>query len=117
MKKFKSRKKLFITSILLISIFLNPLIALGVLNQGYICVGFLTAAGCGARCPNANTPCIGCYGPSPDILKDPAKFVARIQAIYKDGPVEDLINKMEDPVGVWYKAALPRTTPSDKIKK
>ncbi|MHA1129751.1 MAG: hypothetical protein ACTSQI_12080 [Candidatus Helarchaeota archaeon] len=87
------------------------------LNQGYICLGFLTNAGCGAQCPNANSPCIGCYGPMQEIVDDPDKYVARIQAILGDRSVDDLINTMVDPVGVFYKASYPRTKISPKIKK
>jgi len=33
------------------------------LNGGEICLGPLTADGCGAVCINHNLPCIGCWGP------------------------------------------------------
>jgi len=87
------------------------------LNQGYICMGFLTNAGCGAKCPNANAVCIGCYGPMEEIVDDPDKFVGRIQAILAQGSVDDIVNKMADPVGVFYKANYARTKISNKIKK
>ena len=31
--------------------------------RGIACAGPVTAAGCGARCPGFNVPCIGCRGP------------------------------------------------------
>jgi F420-non-reducing hydrogenase small subunit len=79
------------------------------LNQGYICLGFLTNAGCGAKCPNANSPCIGCYGPMEEIVDNPEKYNAKIQSILSEGTVDDLVNKMVDPVGVFYKASYART--------
>ncbi len=33
------------------------------LNEGFPCLGPLTAAGCGAVCINHNRPCLGCWGP------------------------------------------------------
>jgi len=33
-------------------------------EQGLICMGKMTAGGCGAVCPSASAPCEGCYGPS-----------------------------------------------------
>jgi sulfhydrogenase subunit delta len=34
------------------------------LNKNILCLGPLTAAGCGSICINHNLPCVGCWGPS-----------------------------------------------------
>jgi len=34
------------------------------LNKNRLCLGPLTAAGCGAVCINHNLPCLGCWGPA-----------------------------------------------------
>ena len=52
-----------------------------------------------------------------EIINDPAKFEGKIQAILGDMSLDELINKMPDPVGVFYKATVPRTKMSVKIKK
>ncbi|MFX1428448.1 MAG: hypothetical protein ACFFBE_18490 [Promethearchaeota archaeon] len=33
------------------------------IEQGYVCLGPRTNAGCGAQCMKVNTPCTGCYAP------------------------------------------------------
>ncbi|MHA1785323.1 MAG: hypothetical protein ACTSVE_08995 [Candidatus Helarchaeota archaeon] len=81
------------------------------LNQGYMCMGFLTAAGCAATCPSNNMPCAGCYGPSPDIADDPEAFVKRITDL---GGNIDIIN---DPVSLFYRFSYARIKHSEKIKK
>ena len=36
------------------------------IEQGKICCGPLSLAGCEARCPSLNIPCVGCRGPADD---------------------------------------------------
>jgi len=54
------------------------------------CVGHLTAAGCGARCPSLGIPCLGCRGPSADAN------VASAVAMYEERgiPREVLLRKL-----------------------
>ncbi|MEO0181510.1 MAG: hypothetical protein ABIM74_07755 [candidate division WOR-3 bacterium] len=42
------------------------------LQQGYICLGSVTRAGCEALCPTAGHPCNGCRGPTHKILLNPS---------------------------------------------
>lgn len=41
-----------------------------------LCLGLVTRAGCGARCPDLGRPCNGCAGLSPDANVASARFVA-----------------------------------------
>jgi len=36
------------------------------IERGEVCCGPLTVAGCDARCPSLNIPCVGCRGPADD---------------------------------------------------
>lgn len=80
------------------------------LEQGLVCCGVATRAGCGALCPSVNSPCIGCYGPNENVPDYGARLMsalasvidantpAEIDAIIKDG--------IPDPVGSFYRFSL-----------
>lgn len=46
-------------------------------DQGTMCLGLVTRAGCGARCVNLGRPCNGCRGLSPDANLDAAREICR----------------------------------------
>nr|MDO8097857.1 F420-nonreducing hydrogenase [Candidatus Njordarchaeota archaeon] len=73
------------------------------LNQGYLCLGPGTRAGCKAQCPtNANLPCDGCYGPPDGVLDQGAKLLSAIASI-ADMPPEELDKEIIDPLGQFYR--------------
>jgi F420-non-reducing hydrogenase small subunit len=39
------------------------------INQGFLCIGSSTRNGCGAVCPKAGFPCVGCRGPSNAVIE------------------------------------------------
>jgi F420-non-reducing hydrogenase small subunit len=81
------------------------------LEQGLLCAGIATRAGCGARCPQVNSPCIGCYGPNDGVEDFGARFMAGVASVLDaDTPedVEKIIQEgIPDPVGVFYRFSLP----------
>lgn len=87
------------------------------LDQGLICVGPATRAGCGARCINANMPCTGCMGPLPGVLDQGAKLLSGIASIIKVADergvrleeLRELLRKVKDPVGTFYMYGLPNS--------
>jgi len=53
------------------------------INQGYLCVGSSTRGGCGAPCPKAGHPCVGCRGPSDAFIeKEAADWLTSIKRVF-----------------------------------
>jgi F420-non-reducing hydrogenase small subunit len=95
------------------------------LEQGILCMGINTRAGCGARCINANMPCRGCMGPTSGVVDQGAKLVSAIGSILgvdgeetrTDEEVEKLIEQIKDPLGTFYRYSLPVSLLRRKVMK
>jgi len=95
------------------------------LEQGIICLGPVTRGGCDARCLNANMPCTGCGGPTPQALDQGAKMISSIASIIgieneenmSDEEVQELIDQIVDPIGTFYKYSLPTALINRKVIK
>ncbi len=95
------------------------------LEQGIICMGPATRGGCEARCLDANMPCTGCGGPTPKSLDQGAKMISALASIigveHEEDMTEDeinaLIEKIRDPIGIFYKYGLPKALINRKVKK
>jgi F420-non-reducing hydrogenase small subunit len=95
------------------------------LEQGVICMGPATRGGCDARCLNANMPCTGCGGPTPNSLDQGAKMISALASILgiegeekmSDEEVDKLIDQVVDPVGTFYKYSLPASLINRKVMK
>ncbi len=63
-------------------------------KQGHLCIGSSTRNGCGAPCPRAGFPCVGCRGPSDKLIeKESAAWFESIEKVFKaltDIPVEEI---------------------------
>lgn len=80
------------------------------MEQGVLCMGPATRAGCGYRCIKGNAPCRGCYGP-PDGVTDPgAKMMSAVAGIIDEKEPEEISRVLEDlvdPAGTFYRFSLP----------
>jgi F420-non-reducing hydrogenase small subunit len=79
------------------------------LEQGILCYGPATRAGCGLPCISANMPCRGCYGPPQGVEDQGAKLLSAIGAIMDVENPEDVQRVMDsivDPLGTCYRFGL-----------
>lgn len=85
------------------------------LDQGILCMGPATRAGCGAKCIKANMRCEGCMGPPDGIRDQGAKMLSTIASILglegeekmAEEEVAKLMDGIADPVGLFYLFSLP----------
>jgi len=95
------------------------------LDQGIICMGPATRSGCGHQCIRGNMPCTGCFGKTPEVSDQGAKMIsalASVLAIEKEveldeKKVEELISKIKDPVGTFYRYSLASSFIKRKVIK
>lgn len=80
------------------------------LEQGLICMGPATQAGCGARCTGVGMPCRGCYGAPEGVIDQGAKMLSTVASIV-DAPtpeeIAEIAATVPDPVGTFYRFGLP----------
>jgi F420-non-reducing hydrogenase small subunit len=89
------------------------------IEQGVICMGPATRCGCGTRCIKGNAPCRGCYGPSPASPDPGAKMMSAIATMIDAKEPEEIANiieKIDDPAGTFYRFSLPESYLRRKVK-
>jgi len=88
------------------------------LEQGVLCMGPATRAGCGHRCIRGNAPCRGCYGPPPGAVDPGAKMMSAIASIIDEKEPEEIsrvIEDIADPAGFFYRFSLPSSLIRRKV--
>ncbi len=81
------------------------------LEQGYICLGPVTQAGCGTICPNkANAPCLGCYGPPVGVKDQGAKFISTLGSLCAERDPEEIMKLIKDPAGLFNRFTVADST-------
>jgi F420-non-reducing hydrogenase small subunit len=80
------------------------------IDQGIVCCGPATRAGCGFQCSKANMPCRGCYGPPDGIADQGGKLVSAIASVIDSedpAEIERIVDGLRDPAGTFYRFSLP----------
>jgi F420-non-reducing hydrogenase small subunit len=84
------------------------------LEQGILCAGIATRAGCGALCPQVNSPCIGCHGAPQGVKDQGARLMGALASVIdSDDPdeIQQIIAEgIPDPVGSFYRFSLAAST-------
>ena len=79
-------------------------------DQGIICSGPATRAGCGALCTKVDMPCRGCYGPAPNVIDQGAALLSAVASVVDADTEEEaarIVGEIVDPVGTFYRFGLP----------
>ncbi len=80
------------------------------LEQGLVCCGIATRAGCGALCPTVGSPCIGCYGPNEDVVDFGARMMTALASVIDSEDPEEIDRIIQegipDPIGTFYRFSL-----------
>lgn len=96
------------------------------LEQGVICLGPSTRAGCGAKCLEGNQPCRGCMGPTAEVLDQGGSMLSALASIFAIGNNEGLLNEddilemmaqVKDPLGTFYAFTMPASIIKRKVKE
>ena len=80
------------------------------MEQGVLCMGPATRAGCGYRCIKGNAPCRGCYGPSSGVTDPGTKMMSAIASVIDEKEPQEIGRVLEDvvdPAGLFYRFSLP----------
>ncbi len=87
------------------------------LEQGLVCMGPATRAGCGSLCPQVSMGCRGCYGPLPGVEDQGAKMLSAIASVIGVGnpemeedelerEIEAVVDTIADPAGTFYRFSM-----------
>jgi F420-non-reducing hydrogenase small subunit len=94
------------------------------LDQGILCMGIATRGGCEHTCIDANMPCRGCFGPTPDMLDPGAEAISAIGSVAGASDENDVpahimkkaVRSVRDPVGTFYRFTLPNAFLNRAVK-
>lgn len=82
------------------------------LEQGIVCAGSATRSGCGAVCPKAAMPCVGCYGAADATSDHGARLLNAVASVIDSrdpAEIEKILDGIPDPAGMLYRFGLPKS--------
>ncbi len=83
------------------------------LEQGLLCCGPATRGGCGALCPQVNSPCIGCYGSAEGVQDFGARLMSAVASVIDSqdpAEIRRIIQEgIPDPIGSFYRFGLAKS--------
>jgi len=89
------------------------------LAQGIICMGPATRSGCEGVCISGNMPCTGCFGPTSHVKDQGAKILSALASqveAKEEKEIDKVLATIPDPVGTFYRYALPVSLLRKKVK-
>lgn len=87
------------------------------LEQGFLCMGPATRAGCGALCPQVGMGCRGCYGPPDGVDDQGARMLTAVASVLEVGKstdgeaalerkIREAVDTLVDPAGTFYRFSM-----------
>ncbi|MHA2281440.1 MAG: NADH-quinone oxidoreductase subunit B family protein [Promethearchaeota archaeon] len=77
------------------------------IEQGYICMGPVTKAGCGGLCIRVNSPCTGCYGQTEWGVNQAERFADTVVKGFNVNLTKDeILSQVKDHIGTFEKFTL-----------
>ena len=80
------------------------------LEQGLICMGPVTRAGCGSRCIKSGVPCRGCYGQLDDVPDLGIKMLSALASVLEpkeEKDIDALLDTIVDPLRTFHRFSMP----------
>lgn len=96
------------------------------LDQGIMCMGPATRAGCGSPCTIAASPCRGCYGPTGAVSEMGASILTAIASLFpvldNDPHIDEeeimkIMSQIKDPLGYFYQFSLAKSLINRAVKE